>query len=307
MVLFDVTHVVSMAASSSGCFGDDWSDAGSAATYSQLAGVLAGFVFTALILVLGRNRTLSDLHTLSLFLTAFIVLALASYLYGVLSGDNLAAACGRAATEDQIASGLLGLGATVLVSGLSWLLAGHATPNEGDPGVRPRSTIVQLVRLIRGSDEDGAAVIELASRLVVYGVGLVAIALLAVTAASYVGLSFSGNAPAWLQLCVQVIPVAAFLVVAIMKSLLPRILPKRGRRAVADRRLGKATAIYTLLSITYAVLGTVLSGTLANIPVADWTPVPPAIAVIALVVSTAMPIPIILAFVYLVPRFPTSH
>jgi hypothetical protein len=81
-----------------GCPVHGWSVVASAAMDSQLAGVLAGFVFTSFVLLLGRRGS-KDKQSLGLFLAAFVALGFDSHLFGVVSGDATDPFCIRVRTE----------------------------------------------------------------------------------------------------------------------------------------------------------------------------------------------------------------
>ncbi|MDR7275174.1 hypothetical protein [Catenuloplanes atrovinosus] len=104
----------------SGCDALDWSPIGSAASHSQLAGVVAGLVFAAIIVIVERpSATARPTEALTMFLAGFFTFALDSFLFAVIAGDRT---CARAWTETMIGAGLLGYGAVSLFVGIAWLL-----------------------------------------------------------------------------------------------------------------------------------------------------------------------------------------
>jgi cytochrome bd-type quinol oxidase subunit 2 len=117
-----------MAAGSIGSCGGYWSPIVAAGPESALSGVLAGFVFTGIVVILSTNpnsaQSLSEklrqrAHSLQLFVAAFIVFALDSYFSSITSGEL---ACNRAYAETALSGGILGVGAILLLAGLSWLI-----------------------------------------------------------------------------------------------------------------------------------------------------------------------------------------
>ncbi|AGL17606.1 hypothetical protein L083_4096 [Actinoplanes sp. N902-109] len=98
-----------------------------AENYGQLTGVLAGFAFTALVLLLtpaqgGRRTAGGDTGVpLSLFV-AFIALILATLLYSVLAGENMDGARARAATAELVDGLVFGLAVVTLLQGVTLLL-----------------------------------------------------------------------------------------------------------------------------------------------------------------------------------------
>ncbi|RZU10148.1 hypothetical protein EV645_6608 [Kribbella rubisoli] len=111
------------------CATADWSFLATAPSLSQLAGVLAGFLFTAVVLLLSRPLVAArQAQALGLFLAAFVTLAMDSYLFASLSGDSEAAdLCLRSRSSGLIASGILGVGGMAIMAGICWLLAASVT------------------------------------------------------------------------------------------------------------------------------------------------------------------------------------
>ncbi len=107
-----------------------------AALYSQLTGVLAGFAFAALVLVLTRRLEGSETPShhsegnggvdgaLGLLFSAFIGLALSSLAYAVIAGETTNPA--RASLEHVIAGAGFGVSAMVLMLALLELLIAAA-------------------------------------------------------------------------------------------------------------------------------------------------------------------------------------
>jgi hypothetical protein len=136
--------------------GGNWSPIIASGPQSALAGVLAGFVFTAMTVVLstnlrrGKEVSLEDewraereskrrSYALQLFAAAFVIFAVDSYFLAVASGEL---ACNRAYAESVLSGGTLGTGAILTVAGLAWLIAAYF-----DPG----STIGEVILYIIGS------------------------------------------------------------------------------------------------------------------------------------------------------------
>ncbi|MCO8276157.1 hypothetical protein M1L60_36830 [Actinoplanes sp. TRM 88003] len=105
----------------SACTTEDWSPIGSAASHSQLAGVVAGLVFAGIVVILERQAPAQrrPAEALTLFVAGFFTFALDAFFFGVVAGERT---CDRAWTETMVAAGLLGFGALSLFVGLSWLL-----------------------------------------------------------------------------------------------------------------------------------------------------------------------------------------
>ncbi|MGE2689884.1 hypothetical protein [Mycolicibacterium pulveris] len=118
------------------CTSDQWSVLSSAAANSQLAGVLGGFLITAIALLFDKN-TREGVHTLALFSSAVLVLMLDSFLFSLITGTqvpdgNRRATCAIAWTQGAVSTGMLAAGAVALFGGLGWMLASHAVNKVAD-------------------------------------------------------------------------------------------------------------------------------------------------------------------------------
>lgn len=112
------------------CTSDHWSVLSSASSNSQLAGVLGGFLITAIALLFDRNSR-EGVHTLALFASAVLVLMLDSFLFSLITGTQVPdgdrrVTCAIAWTQGAVSTGMLAAGATALFGGLGWMLASHS-------------------------------------------------------------------------------------------------------------------------------------------------------------------------------------
>lgn len=122
------------------CSSDQWSVVTSASSISQLAGVLGGFLITAIALVFDRNSR-ESVHTIALFSSAVLILMLDSFLFSIISGTvapqdgDRRDICVIAWTQGFVSTGMLAAGTTALFGGLGWMLASHAVNKvtEEDP------------------------------------------------------------------------------------------------------------------------------------------------------------------------------
>ena len=113
------------------CGTNGWSIVASAQASSNLAGILAGFLFFGLIYLLGRDEKRGEI--VSLFTASFIILAFASYLFSRISGfaapsdpgPATASACKGAWMAGMIAMAMLDVGAATMTVGLGYLLVSY--------------------------------------------------------------------------------------------------------------------------------------------------------------------------------------
>ncbi|OBI81262.1 hypothetical protein [Mycobacterium sp. E740] len=118
------------------CTSDQWSVLSSASSNSQLAGVLGGFLITAIALLFDKNSR-EGVHTLALFSSAVLVLMLDSFLFSLITGTQVPdgdrrVTCAIAWTQGAVSTGMLAAGATALFGGLGWMLASHAVNKVTD-------------------------------------------------------------------------------------------------------------------------------------------------------------------------------
>jgi hypothetical protein len=113
------------------CGTNGWSIVTSAQANSNLAGILAGFLFFGLIYLLGRDEKRGEI--VSLFTASFIILAFASYLFSHVSGFSAssdpdpatASSCKGAWMAGMVAFAMLVVGAAAMVVGLGYLLVSY--------------------------------------------------------------------------------------------------------------------------------------------------------------------------------------
>lgn len=270
------------------CAGTGWSAVASAPANSQLAGVLAGFVFAGFVMVL-TERHVSPLRvaTLRLFIAGFIVLALDSYAFSLLTGDVAERACGRVWTESLIASGMLVVGAVAVISGMAWLLASYAEPRPGGP--------------VAGARSDGMREVERLLRRSVYGISVLTVLLLSTAAHDYVNVAFMGRAKPWWATWVA--PLYVLLVGAAMIATVWRRQRREARYGgTASDPSSKELSVAFAGAVSYAVLGTAAIGVITSTPAGSWRPVPEGVALTTVTVVLIMPVPTILALLHAMPK-----
>jgi hypothetical protein len=108
------------------CVGNfDWSVTLAASGQSTLAGVLAGFVFGGIVVVLSvrvASRGEEAANALKLLFCAFFGLAVVAYLYTDETGDKI---CLRASSEAALSGGILGTFAIIMIVSLTWLIVAY--------------------------------------------------------------------------------------------------------------------------------------------------------------------------------------
>ncbi|MGI5501325.1 hypothetical protein ACQEU1_13960 [Lentzea sp. CA-135723] len=254
----------------------------SAPTNSQLAGVLAGFVFTGILILFGRPGP-KNTQTLSLFAATFVILGFDSYLFSLISGGDSDPVCSRVWTESMAASGMLAAGATALIGGIRWLLAHHL--DDEAEGEVPDSNTVDLDRL---------------SLYMLYGVATAVMLLLAATTLDYFQVVFEHRAPGWLNWLVSLSPLAVGATAVVLTR-------RRARRTAVDDSQQRSNRATRSLSVTafgllvYAVVGPVFAGVLTNLPTSLWSPTPALLIVMGVVIGLVFPAVLLVALIVSAP------
>jgi hypothetical protein len=164
----------------SGCPSYGWSVVTSAPTISSFAGILAGFVFTAVTILITRSGV-RNTQALGLLSCAFVVLGFDSYLFSSLSGSISDTNCARVWDEGVSASGMLGVGGLAVVTGVSWLLADRAVDSD-DQAAKDVGITWPPIRLDR------------VSRAMAHCTGFLVALLLGSTILDYAKYGFGGDA-----------------------------------------------------------------------------------------------------------------
>lgn len=136
--------------------GVPWSVITSSGSNATLAAVLAGFMMTAAVVLLGRQPSGSETalqadggksgHALGLFAAGIFALALDSWLFGNINalapvlekpsqghdyvGANMRNACAIAWTELMPAASMLVVGGSLMIAGLAWILCQYFVNNN---------------------------------------------------------------------------------------------------------------------------------------------------------------------------------
>ncbi|GAA4242967.1 hypothetical protein [Dactylosporangium darangshiense] len=107
------------------CVPPTFNIAATSAAYAQMAGLLSGFAFTALVMLLkptrSRRRRPEDQLPVALF-AAFVALLLSTLTYSLLAGEDVVGARARTATEELVDGLPFGLAFIMLLHGLTFLL-----------------------------------------------------------------------------------------------------------------------------------------------------------------------------------------
>ncbi|HWO66030.1 MAG TPA: hypothetical protein VNO31_38960 [Umezawaea sp.] len=269
------------------CLTNGWSVIAAAPTNSQLAGVLAGFVFTAMIILFARSGQ-ANTKTLGLFSSAFVVLAFDSYLFSFIAGGSSDPLCRRVWTESMAARGMLAVGATALVSGIAWLLANY-TQTENSSAQAVGGAGVRTLNL------------QKLAQFLVLGVAAGVTLLLGMTTLNYVYVVMERRPPAQWVLLAYVIPLAVVVMAAILnRGRVQRLrrYGEAGRDALPARSL--SAAIFCTAS--YGIVGPVFVGAITNIGDEPFVNPSWGLTVLAISIGFLVPVILIVLLVYAIPR-----
>jgi hypothetical protein len=247
-------------------------------------------MFGGIVLLLGQSATRQRLQAMSLLFSAFVVLGLDSYLFGLVTGDT--SACRREWTEAMMGAGLLGVGAVAIVSALGLLLTSYIA----EPATAASQDHAATARRPDLATSPEANLLRLLTSVLLYGAVAVVVFILTVVAEDYLNAVFNTHPPRWLA-----DPVYAYAALPLAGLLGLRVL--RQWRKPGTSASGKLLAVATITGGGYAVLGVVLASLAASFPVHDWFPIPTWVAIATTVIGLLVPVPI---FVALVATVPTS-
>lgn len=248
------------------CTSDQWSMLSSASANSQLAGVLGGFLITAIALLFDRS-TRESVHTLALFAAAVLVLMLDSFLFSLITGTQVPDAgdrdgiCAIVWTQGAVATGMLAAGATALFGGLGWMLASYVVNKTAQPGQ---------------DGEDLAAYSFLADLggWLTFAAAMTTTLILSETSIDYLHFVLGRRPDLWLTGLIVTSAAAVIVVDAVLVHLRTREL----RKSLADKdettRLAlRSIKVATVGMLVLAITGSWLSVSLARFP-KDWLTVP---------------------------------
>jgi hypothetical protein len=286
-----------------GCSLTGWSAVASAPANATLAAVLAGFMINGMILVLSRKpaaMTAGYVQAVSLLFAAFFTLGLDAYLFGLVTGDSMqiignVSACRRTWTEAMFAAGLLGIGAVAIIVGFVILFDTDLSARQDRQDLRKQDSQEQYLER-KASLKMLQTLCNFLRRVVAF----IVVALLWVTAKSYLLAVFNGRIPALGAVFIRLYFWAGILVLLVAIGV-----------AVTGRNVGFPSinmlriAIYS--SVIYTVLSVVLAGFTASLSIRDWGPTNPVtrvmISVAVVWVLMASLIPLFLLLWCSVPTF----
>ncbi|MEU4834854.1 hypothetical protein [Streptosporangium sp. NPDC023615] len=286
----------------------DWSAAESASAYSQLAGVLAGFAFSGLVLLLSqRGSGTLRARAMSMLITAFVLLSMDSFNFGFITGNGqsvsgatVAEVCSRTWTQFMFAGGMLGVGGIAVVSAAGWLLAAHV---EAD----------RLARAGRGTDDPGNGPcpgpadftgVQRLARAATYCVAGVTVLLLFMTARGYLDVMYgltSRSTPAWILVPYPIAILSGVVLLRVRaRTRPPRPAPSPGGVLRSSDRVF-TVGVYG--AIAYATTGTAVVGLAMDLPMGLWRSAPEELAIVTAAFSLLLPAPTLIALVHTTPRF----
>ena len=247
------------------CSTHGWSILNSASTNAGIAGVLAGFAFTAGVVYVGRQerpldestddaaavarhikaRSIQDVQTVSLFVVSFITLGLDSFIWSVVAGSRPVVGlsevmveqppdlCSRVWSQAIIAVGMFGLGAIAMVCNITSLFLWQ------------QSTV---------RDEDSRNYLKFFLLVVTAGAVLGVVCFVGSDAMNYLDVLYAGHPPVWLTTTTTVVTFGG-LAIALgvgARAYFGRLLRNDRRATLKDRM-----RLPSFLIAFYALVGAV--------------------------------------------------
>lgn len=248
----------------------------SASSISQLAGVLGGFLITAIALLFDR-KSRESVHTLALFATAVLILMLDSLVFSMMTGTvvpddgDRRGICAIAWTQGAVSTGMLAAGTTALFGGLGWMLASHAVNKVSEQDSGDARSFCFLADL---------------GGWLTFASAMTMTLVLSETSIDYLHFMFGERPQLWV---VGLITTSAALIIAVdcalvylrAKSLRKSLLDTAAPTRLALRSL-KVAAVGILV---LAMVGSWLTMSLARFP-KDWLTVPNTGAVVFVLILT---------------------
>jgi MFS family permease len=260
-----------------GCSVTVWSAVSSAMANATLAAVLAGFMITGIILVLGNTTVMKPeyVQALTLMFAAFVALGLDAFLFGIVTGESTqvtegVTACRRAWTEAMSAAGLLGVGAVAIVVAFIVLFSAYFSDAKREGSI--------------WEWEDSLGMLERFSGLIRGGVAVGVVAFLYVTARSYLLAIFNGHIPrlgtAFLYIYIIIaVPAVIAMAIATATKGSGNVISKF-LRTDTKRQFIKALKFAIWSSISYTIISALMVAVTASISARFWNPAYPGIRVI---------------------------
>ncbi len=269
------------------CLTNGWSIITAAPTNSQLAGVLAGFVFTAMIILFARSGQ-ANTKTLGLFSSSFVVLAFDSYLFSFIAGGSSDPLCRRVWTESMAARGMLAVGATALISGIAWLLANYTQAENlsAQTMEQPDAQAVNLQKL---------------AQFIVLGVAAGVCLILGMTTLNYIYVVTDRRPPIHWVLLAYAIPLAVVAMAAILNRRRTVRLQKNSEVG-SDVWPSRSLSAAIFCTACYGIVGPVFVGAIINIGDAPFAASSSILTAFAISIGFLIPVILIVLLVYAVPR-----
>lgn len=264
-----------------------WSVTGSAPLESQLSAVLAGFVFTSIVFLFGREGQTQS-HTLGLFCAAFVTLGFDSHLFSVVSGSASDTICLRVWSLAMPASGMLGVGAMAIITGITWLLPSHLSNTSITTDKARQNGNLHSVNL-------NGIVLAMA-----YGVSVTVILLLGSTTYSYFYVvKYPHAVPnAWADWTWVAPLIVGALAIAF--ALMRRFWRQHHPHSV-DRFSERALQLAAYGIMAYAIIGTVFSGLVTELANSWWRSSHASIVFGSVAIGLIMPGLLMIALVHAKP------
>jgi hypothetical protein len=245
------------------CKGTVWNVIGAASTMSQLAGVIAGFVFACIIVLLTtqpqhRASASERLRALVPFVATFVAMGLNAYVFGLLSGEQPEDSCRRVWTATVVASGMLAIGTVAAVCGIVLLVRAYLAREHLEDSEAPH--LSNLERLLR-----------VTMRLL----AIVAPGLLVQRIFEYLRVWYAGNPPGltWLLVFVIVAAYGSMVLLTVRPSPLTRL-----HHGLADDNgvdfYDRILFFAGVCTVLYSLVGTGLVGFFLGVVPGDWRAMP---------------------------------
>ncbi|WP_395111655.1 hypothetical protein [Actinomadura sp. SCN-SB] len=181
------------------CRSFDWNPITAAGNWVPFLGVLAGFVFAGIIVILSERpgQGTAATNALKLLFTAFFSLVVTAYLSTIISGEQT---CPRANTAQAFLGGILAIAIIAMIVALSWLLVAYQRDNHGTLAFLRRLIYFSLFLAAVMLDVSSAGYLTASYRISDHTVANIAMALVTLAAIVLVAVLVRGKSRVrWLE------------------------------------------------------------------------------------------------------------
>ena len=258
------------------CAGTAWDVTAAGEAMSQLAGVIGGFVFAGIVVLLGQphlhiaasaTKMGSDrLRALIPFAATFVAMSLNAYVFALIAGES-GDSCRRVWTATVLASGMLAVGTVGTVGGICLLVRAYVARDQLAVG-----------------DGDQLTALEKLLRTALWLLAFIAPGLLVQRAYEYLRVWYDGNLYGlqWLWILIVILMLAGVAV----------------RTASPSPAYDTCLRVGAVVTVAYSMTGAAIIGLALGVIPGDWDHAPPFVPWLIAIIVILVPACSIILYVF---------